>query len=199
MAKPAPIVGFTDQTMQSQSAFHTIMKAMAEPGRILSAPELVSAPAPLNPVSAMVALTLCDYDTHVWLDPDLAASPAVRQFLGFHTGAPITTQPEAANFAFISDPKHIDNLTRFAAGSDEYPDQSTTLVINVDALTNAAGNSFSGPGIETTRTFSAAPLPTSFWSMAKANHALYPRGVDMIFCNGASLACLPRSTRITGA
>jgi len=189
--------GFADLTLQSQSAFHIIMQAMAHPGRIYTAPEPVAAPAPMGPVAAMVALTLCDYDTPVWRDPALAASAELDKFLGFHTGAPVAESREQARFAFISNAKSLDNLALFGLGSDEYPDESTTLVIDVDALTNSTGVTLEGPGIENTQIFSAAPLPAAFWAMAKANHALYPRGVDMIFVTKKSLACLPRSTRIT--
>ena len=38
-----------------------------------------------------MALTLCDHDTPVWLDPVLAASEAVAGWLRFHTGAPLVT------------------------------------------------------------------------------------------------------------
>lgn len=196
MTTATPVASFTNQTFQSQSAFHVIMKAMAEPGRIFTAPEPIDAPKPLGPVAAMVALTLCDYDTDIWLDTQLAASDAVRHFLKFQTGAPITSQPGNAKFAFVSDPNEIDKFDRFALGSDEYPDQSTTLVISVDTMTNTRGKTLAGPGIEKTRPFSTTPLPANFWSMVKANHTHYPRGVDLIFCSTTSIACLPRSTRI---
>ncbi len=189
--------GFEDMTLQSQSAFHIIMQAMAHPGRIYAAPEPVACPAPMGPVAAMAALTLCDYDTPVWRDPALVTASELDNFLRFHTGAPFTESRDQASFAFISDAKSLDNLALFGLGSDEYPDESTTLVIEVDALTNSTGVTLEGPGIENTQIFSAAPLPAAFWAMAKANHALYPRGVDMIFVTEKSLACLPRSTRIT--
>lgn len=199
-ATVAPVApGFSDLTIQSQSAFRAIMKAMAEPGLIVAAPEPVPAPAPLSPVAAMVALTLCDYDTPVWLDAGLGGSERLKHFLTFHTGAPLTADKKQAAFAFIADAAHLEDLSSFAPGSDEYPDQSTTLVIQAGALTNAAGAVLEGPGIETSRHFSTVPLPSAFWAMAKANHALYPRGVDLIFVIDNTLACLPRSTRIKGA
>jgi alpha-D-ribose 1-methylphosphonate 5-triphosphate synthase subunit PhnH len=193
----APLLpGFDDVTIRSQAAFNTIMQAMARPGKIYPAPCPVTAPAPLNPVAAMVALALCDYDTKIWLEDESEATAELNQFLTFHTGAPITAQPEEADFAFIFNSTGLQNLGRFAQGTDAYPDRSTTLIIAVDALTNAAGAVLEGPGIETARTFTAAPLPSAFWSMARANNASYPRGVDMILVSDTALACLPRSTRI---
>lgn len=193
----APLLsGFDDVTLQSQSAFDTIMQAMARPGKIYPAPCPVVAPAPMNPVACMVALALCDYDTKLWLEGADDAHADLRQFLTFHTGAPFTNDPNEADFAFIFSSRELDNLGRFAQGTDAYPDRSTTLIISVEALTNAAGAVLEGPGIESARTFSAAPLPTAFWAMARANNASYPRCVDMIFATDNALACLPRSTRI---
>lgn len=196
MLQTAPIPGFSDLALQSQSAFRVIMDAMAQPGRIHKAPEPVMAPAPLNPVAAMAALTLCDYDTPVWLDHALKQNDEITAFLAFHTGAPIVSDMRDAAFAFISNGKKMSDPQRFGLGTDAYPDRSATLIVQVEALTNSAGVALTGPGIETKRHFGAAPLPGNFWGMARANHALYPRGVDFLFCTATELACLPRSTRI---
>lgn len=197
MLSTAPMPGFSNLALQSQAAFRTIMDAMARPGSIHRAPELLTAPAPMGPVAAMIALTLCDFDTPVWLDPGLSKSAELADYLAFQTGAPIVKSPEKADFAFISNPRKMSNLSDFAYGSDTYPDRSATLIIAVEALTNATGPVLSGPGIESVTRFAAAPLPETFWAMARANHALYPRGVDIIFCSPTELACLPRSTKIS--
>lgn len=196
MSVTTHLQGFINPTYQSQTAFRTVMDAMAHPGRRYPAPEPIDVPKPMNKVAAMVALTLCDFDTPVWFDRELSNSPDIAKYLTFHTGAPQTARPEEAVFAFVSNPKKIGDLSRFALGSDEYPDRSTTLIIQVEALTNSAGVVLSGPGIERTTTFGAAPLPDTFWPMARANHALFPRGVDLVFCSPTELACLPRSTFI---
>ena len=45
-------------------------------------------PAPLFAPAAALLLTLCDFETSVWLDPPLARQRrALREFLRFHTGA----------------------------------------------------------------------------------------------------------------
>lgn len=196
MSAHAPLAGFSDLALQSQAAFRTLMDAMAHPATIFRAPEPVSAPAPMNPVAAMIALAMCDYDSPVWLDHDLANAEELVGFLSFHTGAPLAESQDDADFAFVSNPRKMGDLAAFSAGTDTYPDRSATLVLQVDALTNAAGTVLSGPGIKDTTRFGAAPLPEKFWPMMRANHALYPRGVDVIFCSSTELAALPRSTRI---
>ncbi len=39
-------------------------------------------------------------------------------------------------------------------------------------------------------------LPADFIAQWAANHALYPRGVDMVLCAGDRLCALPRSVQI---
>ena len=196
MQAQAPLPGFSDQAIQSQSVFRTLMDAMAHPATIYHAPQPVVAPTPMAPVAAMIALALCDYDTPVWLDRQLAAADGLVSFLSFHTGAPLARSRAEAAFAFISNPLDLGELASFALGTDAYPDRSTTLVIQVDAMTNDTGVVLSGPGILGRTRFGATPLPATFWAQMRANVALYPRGVDVIFCSGAELAALPRSTRI---
>lgn len=196
MQTSTPPAGFSDLALQSQSAFRTLMDAMAHPATIFRAPEPVPAPAPLSPVAAMIALTLCDYDTPVWLDRGLKDANGMTGFLSFHTGAPLAANQADAAFAFISNPRKMGEIRAYSAGTDTYPDRSVSLIIQVEALTNSAGVVLSGPGIKTTTRFGAAPLPENFWPMMRMNAALYPRGVDVIFCSNTELAALPRSTRI---
>ena len=196
MPLSAPHGGFADLALGSQSAFRTLMDAMAHPATIFRAPEPVAAPTPFTPVAAMIALALCDYDTPVWLDAGLRGAEGVAGFFAFHTGAPLIADPAKAAFAFVSEPRRLGDIAQFAMGSDAYPDRSTTLVIAVEAMTNATGVVLSGPGIKTATRFGAAPLPENFWSMLRRNAALYPRGVDVFFCSPTELAALPRSTRI---
>jgi len=39
-------------------------------------------------------------------------------------------------------------------------------------------------------------LPDDFASQWAANHALFPRGIDLLLCSGATLAALPRSVAV---
>ncbi|MBU1175089.1 MAG: phosphonate C-P lyase system protein PhnH [Alphaproteobacteria bacterium] len=192
----APLAGFSDMAIQSQSGFRTLMNAMARPATILRAPEPLRAPAPMNPVAAMIALTLCDYDTMIWLDHGLMNGEGLTSFLRFHTGAPLAKSQAEADFAFIANPRKMGDIAAFPLGTDAYPDRSATLVLQVEALTNATGVVLSGPGIKDKTRFGAAPLPENFWPMMRANAARYPRGIDVIFCSMTELAAIPRSTHV---
>ena len=131
--------GFADPVFDAQSVFRAVMDAMARPGDIRRVGALAAPPAPLSAMAAAVALTLCDHDTPLWLDPALAGSSAVRSWLAFHTGAPLIEERGEAAFALVADPTGLGSLAEFAQGSQEYPDRSTTLILQVDALTGDAG------------------------------------------------------------
>lgn len=188
--------GFADPSRDSQALFRAVMNAMAQPGEVLPLPALPTAPAPLTPELASIALALCDFETPVWLDARLAASDAVPAYLRFHTAAPIVSAAEAASFAFCVEPDALPDLDRFALGTIDYPDRSTTLVIAVRTLVSGEGRRFTGPGIDGHVRFRAEPVPDRLLTQRAALARIYPRGLDIVFCAPGCVAALPRSTRM---
>ncbi|MEJ8571960.1 phosphonate C-P lyase system protein PhnH [Microbaculum marinum] len=193
--------GFQAPVHDSQAVFRTIMNALARPGTVHDLTPRAKPPATLSAEAGAVALALLDHETPVWCDQALAAAPAVADWLRFNTGAPIVAAPEEAEFAFVADPLRMPPLSSFAQGTADYPDRSTTLVVAVetlDARTGAdiRGADLRGPGIATTARLAPHPLPHAFWDQARANHARFPRGVDLLFTAPGRIAGLPRSTRI---
>jgi alpha-D-ribose 1-methylphosphonate 5-triphosphate synthase subunit PhnH len=194
LAELAP--GFRDPVHGAQTTFRAILDALAHPGRIVERPAALagSAPAPLGDAAAAVALTLCDLDTPIWLDSGLAPC---ADYLRFHCGAPLAAAPGDAHFAFISDPSALLALDAFAFGSDEYPDRSTTLVVEVAGLRAGEGQTLSGPGIAGTARLAVTGLPDGFWRERETLAVLMPRGLDVIFTCGPRLAVVPRTTLTT--
>lgn len=187
--------GFREPVHEQQAVFRQAMNAMARPGQILAfRPGLIS-PPPLPAPSAALLLTLCDFETSVWLDPPLSDTTSVREFLRFHTGARIVPEPAEAAFAVISDAARMPAIATFAQGTPEYPDRSTTLIIGVRNL-SPEGWRLEGPGIRDHIRFSAALLPGDFAGQVRANRALFPRGVDMFFTTPTEIAALPRSVSL---
>ncbi|MFB2551829.1 phosphonate C-P lyase system protein PhnH [Ensifer soli] len=185
---------FSDPVFQSQAVFRALMDAMARPGTIVTLPARAEPPTPLGPAAGAVALTLCDGDTPVYLAPPLLAS-ALPGWLAFHTGAPVTRVKAEAHFAFTG-PEALC-LSAFSAGTQDYPDRSTTLVVELLALAGGRRLTLRGPGIEATTEIAPAGLPEIFPDLWAENRALFPRGVDLILAAGSEILCLPRTTRLT--
>lgn len=194
-----PQSGFADPVVEAQAVFHAVMMTLARPGTIASLATSVLPPAPLTPALAAVALALCDHETLIWLDEALSASLEPAAFLRFHTGAGIVDDPAEAAFALVSDAAALPPLTRFAQGTDEYPDRSTTIVIAVGGLTNESGFSLEGPGIKGRAALGVDGLPSRFADELAENRAQFPRGVDFVFVTDSKVAALPRSTRVEEA
>ncbi|MER8699088.1 MULTISPECIES: phosphonate C-P lyase system protein PhnH [unclassified Mesorhizobium] len=187
--------GFADPVFNAQTVFRAVMDAMARPGSVQPLPALAHPPAPLSATAGAVALALCDNDTPLWLDPALQVS-AVKSWLGFHTGAPLANTPADAHFALIATPAEMMALDGFSQGTQDYPDRSTTLILEVGDLVSGAALLLEGPGIETTATIAPAQMPRHFVEQWKQDNQRFPRGVDIVLATPDSVACLPRTTRI---
>jgi alpha-D-ribose 1-methylphosphonate 5-triphosphate synthase subunit PhnH len=186
--------GFTEPAVDAAHAFRAIMKAMARPGVISRVPAGLAPPAPLLPSAAAIALTLCDFQTPVWLSPGLA-NAELAQFLRFHTGAPLVTDSSRALFLFVAANDDVPALEDLAQGTHEYPDRSATLVIQVSGFHTAAVE-ITGPGIPASVGFGVEGIASPFWEAMTRNHARFPLGVDVFFAAPGAVAALPRSTAI---
>lgn len=187
---------FADPVFAAQSVFRDLMDGFARPGTIKQLSAKSTPPAPLGTAAGAVALTLCDHDTPVWLTPALSKS-AAPQWIAFHTGAPVTTSKTEARFAFVEKGTAIPSFDQFSLGTQEYPDRSTTLVIEIEALSGGAPLVAKGPGIKTEVEISPKGLPDVFLEFWNANRAIFPRGVDLVLTAGNELLCLPRTTRLS--
>lgn len=178
--------GFADPPRDAAHAFRAAMGAMARPGTIHTVTG-ITPPAPLSVAAAVLILTLCDPDTPLFIAPS-HDGPALRDWITFHTGAPLAGP---ANCAFAVGPwDALLPLSAYAIGTPEYPDRSATLIVEVPDL-RAPGTRLTGPGIR-----DAAVLPLPDAALLATNAALFPLGIDLFLTCGADLAALPRSTRI---
>jgi alpha-D-ribose 1-methylphosphonate 5-triphosphate synthase subunit PhnH len=184
---------FTDPVQQAQQVFRRVLDAMARPGHICQLTGLPQAAPGLSPAATALCLTLTDFETPLWLD---AGAGAARDYLVFHCSAPVTEHPDRAAFALVADASALNDFSRFSRGSDEYPETSCTLVIEVGELDNRGGMALAGPGIRDAITLGVAGVAANFWQQIEDNHGLFPRGVDLILCCGDRIAALPRSVRL---
>jgi alpha-D-ribose 1-methylphosphonate 5-triphosphate synthase subunit PhnH len=190
-----PSAALSDPVFAAQATFRAVLDAMARPGTIHSI-EPTAAPSPLSPTAASVALTLCDHDTPVWLDAALRGSVPLTDWLRFHCNAPVVDRPRDAAFAFLSAPAALPPLSDFNIGTPDYPDRSTTIVIQVASLCTGTPFTLTGPGIPERRSFRVDPLPHDFANQLATNRAQFPCGVDLLLVGDGDVAALPRTVRL---
>ncbi len=193
-----PSGGFAEPVFEAQAAFRALMAAMAEPGTVQMIETAVRPPEPMSPVAGAVLSTLCDADTPVWLDTALAANEAAGQWIAFHAGAPVTANPIEAHFAFVTDPSAMPALGSFSLGSQEYPDRSTTIVLQVSGFEDGDPITLAGPGIRATAALAPFPMPRNFAAQWNANGRHFPRGIDLVLAGPGAVACMPRTVRLAG-
>jgi len=184
--------GFTDPVADAQAAFRALLSAMAVPGSIHAVGAGLVAPAPLAPATAAVVLSMVDGEAPLALD---AASDAARAWIAFHCGATFTALAQARFILAQSCP----DLSTLHAGSDDGPDESATVILQVGALGSGTAYRLSGPGLREPTVLRVTGLPGDFAARWAANHGLYPRGVDVVLCAGTQLAALPRSVKVENA
>jgi alpha-D-ribose 1-methylphosphonate 5-triphosphate synthase subunit PhnH len=186
--------GFEHEAFGSQAVFRAALNALSHPGTPFSVPLNTALPRAGGAASAALLLGLLDSDTSVWVSPTLASSDAAN-WLRFHTGCQVVKNPSIAHFLWVEQGDVMPPLSSLKLGSDEYPDESATCVVEVqsfDALDQ--GLHLQGPGIQETSFLGVTGLPHHFDLQWAKNHALFPRGVDVLFTTQTTVVGLPRTT-----
>ena len=187
--------GFADPVHDAQRVFTSVMNAFARPGTVEAVSGFAAPPEPMNAAAGAICATLCDADTPVWLGQNLR-NDAIIGWLSFQTGAQVTGEPAQAAFAVVDEIAAMPALERFAQGSQEYPDRSTTLILQVETLEAGEPLTLRGPGIRDNGGIAPAPLPPHFMAQWQLNRGLFPRGVDLVLATAEAICCLPRTTQI---
>jgi alpha-D-ribose 1-methylphosphonate 5-triphosphate synthase subunit PhnH len=188
--------GFADKVLSAQSTFRSVMDAMARPGSVQRVGASVGAPAAMMRGTAAIAQTLFDHDTPLWLDPLMSATSDVTKWLKFHTSAPVIEDSSICSFALIGDAGSLSGLDRFAFGSNEYPDRSTTLILQAESLTQGSVLELRGPGIDGVAVLRAAIQPMDLFVRLEINQTLFPRGIDVVLVHDDAMVAIPRTTRL---
>ena len=195
--------GFSDTSLGSQSVFRAALEALSYPGRKVPLEVTFEAPKAAHASSSGLLLALLEPGSLLWLSPSLAHSDAAT-WIVFHTDCKITLDQHEADFAWIKNWEELPRLESFALGTDEYPDHSTTCVIDLAVPSSPAAStpslSLMGPGIAHTSTLdqlsATSAQAADFVSQWTQNHSCFPCGVDVFFATSTGLIGLPRTTRI---
>lgn len=178
----------------SQAVFRAALEALSRPGTAVVAGEAAQWPRGIGPAAGAVLLALLDHETRLWIAPSDNAH-AIASYLRFHTGCALAASPAQADFAFVDHPERLPDLAAFAAGTEHYPDRSTTIVVEVAAI-EGRGWTLAGPGIEQHAHMAAAVPGGRFVEQWREQRRRFPRGVDLLLACEDSLAALPRTTSI---
>jgi alpha-D-ribose 1-methylphosphonate 5-triphosphate synthase subunit PhnH len=188
--------GFADKVLSAQTTFRSVMDAMARPGTVRRVVAGVGAPSSLMRGTAAMALTLFDHDTPIWLDRGMAATSDLAKWLKFHSSAPVIADSSVCSFALVSHGNELPAFDRFSLGSNEYPDRSTTLILQVESLTEGRVYELCGPGIDGTAILQAVIEPDDLFERLAINATLFPRGLDVVLVHDDTVVAIPRTTRL---
>lgn len=185
-----------DPAERSAHRFRAILTAMSEPGRVVTAPADLEAEAspPLSTAAAAAIETLVDADAPLWLGAS-RRTPAIERRLRFATGASPLEARERAAYA-CGEWRELAPVEAFALGDPEYPDRSTTLIVEVARLSENGPILLRGPGVPGARRFGFGADPDetrAFVAALQENRERFPLGVDMLLTAGDRLLGLPRS------
>ena len=190
------VPGFDNEAFGSQAVFRVALEALSHPGDPLSMTLPGALPRGGHGAAAALLLGLLDADTSLWLSPSLAQSDAVA-WLKFHTGCQVLTDPGSAQFLWVAHGDALPALDSLRMGSEAYPDQSATCVIEVQAFSPVSGAwVLQGPGICGQHELLVQGICANFESQWVNNHAQFPRGVDVFLTTSTQVVGLPRTTRI---
>ncbi len=189
--------GFADKVLSAQSTFRSVMDAMARPGSVHRIEASAGVPAPMMRGSAAIALTLFDQDTPVWLDARMSATSDVAKWIKFHTSAPVIAGSAVCSFALVADAPGLPDFEKFSLGTAEYPDRSTTIILQVASLTEGPVYELRGPGIEGVASLRATIDLPDWLDRLALNATLFPRGIDLVLVADDAIVAIPRTTRLT--
>ncbi|MBQ2259766.1 MAG: phosphonate C-P lyase system protein PhnH [Loktanella sp.] len=173
-APPTP----SDFEAETNATYAALMWALSRPGLIGHLP---------GTGQAQIITALIDRESAVHCtDPALAAFAA-------RAGAALVDM-DAADHVFARDLAQADLLRDLRCGSDLYPEDGATLVINADLSVGTALR-LTGPGIDGAVDLSIGGLPDGFWA-ERARIMRYPMGFEIFLIDGSRVLGLPRSTQI---
>lgn len=193
MSATITLPGFADPVGEAQATFRAVLDAMARPGTLHQAGDNLTPPPPLDRATAAVLLALVDHETPLWID---GAATEASDWLAFHCGAAIIDRHADAEFALAL---ALPDLTAFSAGTDEAPESSVTVIVQLATLGHGIQYRLAGPGLREPIVLAASGLPADFPAIWQQNRALFPRGVDIVLCADTTLTALPRSVTIEEA
>lgn len=176
---------FTLPPQDAQQSARRLLKAMGEPGTIISLHRLKYGWQPLGLATTSALLTLADQDTPVWLSARML-NDIVSSSLRAHTGAPLVELPRQASFAVADDAISHEQLSALIMGN-------ATLILQIPALSGGRMLRLTGVGIAEERMIAPLLPECIIHDLLEQRHSL-PLGRDLLLTCGDRLLAIPRTT-----
>lgn len=189
-----------DVVHDTQEVFRTILHCMSRPGTIKNIEEIgeqLGQREDCRDSIFLSAMTLLDAEVSFHIVG--VNTVPLEAYLSAHTLSKVA-ELQAADYLFIMNNASALDISeafrRARKGTLTNPQQSATIIIETEKLSNEPGLTLQGPGIATTKNVQIAA--SEAWMVERANaNQEYPLGVDMIIIDYQSnMMCLPRTTMI---
>ena len=183
----------TPSAARDQHVFRTLLSCFARPGTIGRIPHDQSMGSLSGQsVASSVGRCLLDHEVSFAI---LGLDHSFAEHLLRVTAARSTDLSEA-EYVFTSPDQMIPALNDANVGTDEYPDQSATLIVLCDGFgADGSALTLSGPGIQGERSLSVQGVDPEAFDVLSDINADYPLGIDLILTShDGSVACMPRTT-----
>ncbi|MEA1869422.1 MAG: phosphonate C-P lyase system protein PhnH [Euryarchaeota archaeon] len=183
-----------DVIFDSQRIFRSLLDAMANPGRIITLPDIrIETPA-TNRHPLLLLMTLLDHEVNFYVMG--GAQTQVTEYLKTNTGSK-ESRLENSDFILVYDGSSHGLIQSARVGTLEYPDESATVIYDIDSIGYGGEDillELSGPGIADKRRIGVSGIEQTEIGDVLAMQD-YPLGLDLIFSDNAGrIACIPRST-----
>lgn len=193
-----------DPVFAAQATFRTVLDAMARPGTTAPLP----ARDPGCPVAgcdgvAAVLLTLLDHEVTFAAVPAPGRGADGERLTAYLAGATggRSVAVEAADYVLVLGGPLAGLPGSLRRGTPAFPDEGATLVATVASLGGVEEGlavALAGPGVAPGTTLRVGGWRADDLTAVAAANAEPPLGIDLILAApDGSVACLPRSTRLT--
>jgi len=180
----------------AQLVFRKVLDAMARPGKVAKLPDIPLNPPAENKYPFLILFTLLDHEVGFEVLGAKNNAEEISRYIASNTGSSETSL-ENADFVLIYGGSSGGRIHEMKRGTLEYPDESVTLIYDVERIGTGMLLMISGPGIRAERKVAIDGIEEEeIRDMVRVNSE-FPLGVDAIFSDRCgNILAMPRSTKV---
>ena len=186
--------GLENPVLDSQKIFRQLLTGMSEPGVISTVQGVIEHPMGLFPATYAIALTLFDQDTRIFLSDNMQQNE-ISDSLRFHSSISQVSLAADADFVICNESDRPD-LDQLNWGTEAYPDQSCTLIIQCRSFFQGIVYRATGPGIKGSSKICSSAFNGTLLHQREKLSSRFPLGIDLILTSGRDFFCIPRTTKL---